>query len=74
VTWPAGDQGNAGFAGQAAMGIGHVHGGGFVPDVNEVNAGVECGIEDRHDVVAGKREDASAASPVQRTSDDIGSA
>jgi hypothetical protein len=56
------------------MGIGHVHGGGFVSHVNEVNAGVERGIEDRHDVVAGKREDASAAHTMQRTSDDVGSA
>jgi hypothetical protein len=73
MTRPPGDQGDAGFARQAAMGIGHVHGGGFVPDVNEVDAGVERSVENGHNVVAGKREDALAASPVKRTSDDVGS-
>jgi hypothetical protein len=74
VTGSAGDQGNAGFAGQAAMGVGHVHGGGFVPHVNEVDARIQRGIEDRHDVVAGQREDTSAAETAKRTSDDVGAA
>ena len=56
------------------MGIGHVHGGGFVADMNEIDAGVERSVEDRHDVVAGEREDAPAADAVKRTSDDVGSA
>ena len=74
MTGSAGDQGNAGFAGQAAMSIGHVHGGGFVPHVNEVDAHIQGGVEDRHDVVAGQREDAPAADTAKRTSDDVGAA
>ena len=71
---PAGDECDAGFAGQPAMRVGHVHGGGFMADVNQVEAGIERGIEDRHDVVAGQREDAPAAKTLQRTSDDVGAA
>jgi hypothetical protein len=56
------------------MGVGHVHGGGFVPHVNEVDAGIQRGVEDRHDVVAGQREDASAADTAKGTSDDVGAA
>ena len=74
MTGSAGDQGNTGFAGEAAVGVGHVHGGGFVADVNEVDAGIQRGVEDRHDVIAGQREDASAAEAAKRTSDDVGAA
>ena len=74
MTGSAGDQGNAGLAGQAAMGVGHVHGGGFVPHVNEVDVRIQRGIEDRHDVVAGQREDTSAADTAKGTSDDVGAA
>ena len=74
MTGSAGDQGNTGFAGQAAMGVGHVHGGGFVPHVNEVDARIQRGIENRHDVVPGQREDASAAETAKGTSDDVGAA
>ena len=74
MTGSAGDQRNAGFAGQAAVGVGHVHGGGFVAHVDEVDARVERGVEDRHDVVAGQREDAPAADAAKRTGDDIGAA
>ena len=74
MTGSAGDQGNAGFAGQAAMGIGHVHGGGFVAHVNEVDARIQRGVEYRHDVVAGQREDAPAAETAKRMGDDVGAA
>jgi hypothetical protein len=56
------------------MGVGHVHGGGFVPHVNEVDARIQRGIEDRHDVVAGQREDTPATETAKRTSDDVGAA
>src|ERR1700688_3679913 len=56
------------------MSIGHVHGGGFVAHVNEVDVRIQRGVEDRHDVVAGQREDAPAADAAKRTSDDVGAA
>ena len=56
------------------MGVGHVHGGGFVPHVNKVDTRIQRGVEDRHDVVAGQREDAPAADAAKRTSDDVGAA
>ena len=74
VTGSAGNQGDTDFSGQAAMGIGHVHGGGLMADVNEVDAGVERGVEDRHDVVAGQREHAPAAKAVKRASNNVGAA
>jgi hypothetical protein len=36
-----------------------------VPDVDEVEAGIEGGVEDRHDVVAGQRKDAPATDTVK---------
>ena len=71
---PAGHQRDAGLAGQPAVGVRHVHGGGLVAHVHEIELGLERGVEDRHDVVAGQREHALAAEPLERAGDDIGAA
>ena len=69
-----GDQRNTGLAGQAAVGISHVDRGSLVAHVNEIEAGVERGIEDRHDVVAGEGEHALAAEALERLGYDVGAA
>ena len=74
VARAAGHQRDAGLAGQAAVGVGHVDGGGLVADVDEIEIGVERRIEDRHDVVAGEREHAAAAEPLERSGHDVGAA
>jgi hypothetical protein len=42
--------------------------------VNKVDARIQRGVEDRHDVIAGQREDAPAADAAKGTSDDVGAA
>ena len=74
VAGAAGDQRDAGLAGQAAVGVGHVDGGGLVADMDEIEIGVERRVEDRHDVVAGQREHAVAAEALQRSGNDVGAA
>ena len=74
VAGTAGDQRDAGFAGEPAVGVGHVDGGGLMADMNEIELGVERRVEDRHDVVAGQREHAAAAEALQRSGDDVGAA
>ena len=74
VAGPAGDERNAGLAGQPAVRVGHVDGGGLVADVDEIEAGVERGVEDRHDVVAGEGEHALAAEALERLGYDVGAA
>ena len=72
VSRPAGDQCDAGLSGEAAVGVRHVHRSGLVAHMDEVEAGIEGGVEDRHDVIAGQREDAARAEPAQRLGDDVG--
>ena len=74
VAGTAGDERDAGFAGQAAVGVGHVDGCGLVADMDEIEIGVERRVEDRHDVVAGQREHAVAAEPLKRSGNDVGAA
>ena len=74
VAGPAGHERDAGFAGQPPVRVGHVDGGGLVADVDEIEAGVERGVEDRHDVVAGEREHALAAEALERLGYDVGAA
>jgi len=66
VARAAGDQRDADFAGDARMGVGHVHCRGFVTRVDESDAGVEGGVEHRHDVIAREREDARDAGGLER--------
>ncbi len=70
----AGDERDAGFASQPAMGVGHVDGRRLVADMNEIEIGVERRVEDRHDVVAGQREHAVAAEALERSGNDVGAA
>ena len=49
----AADAGHPALPGQPSPGVGHVHRGGFVSDVNERHAAVEQRIKERHDVIAG---------------------
>jgi hypothetical protein len=74
VAGAAGDERDAGFASQPAMGVGHVDGRRLVADMDEIEIGVERGVEDRHDVVAGQREYAMAAEALQRSGNDVGAA
>ena len=74
VTGPAGDHRDAGLAGQASPGVRHVHGGRLVAHMHEIEPGLERGVEDRHDVVAGEREHVAAAEPLERTGNDVGAA
>jgi hypothetical protein len=67
----AGHHGDAGFAGQPAPGVGHVHGGGFVAHVHEIEPGLQRRVEQRHDVVAGEREHVLAAEALERARDNI---
>jgi hypothetical protein len=74
VAGATGDERNAGLPGEPAVGIGHVHGGGLVAHVNEVEANLERGVENRHDMVAGEREHAAAAEALERSGNDVGAA
>ena len=74
VAGPTRHERNAGLAGQPPVRVGHVYGGGLVADVDEIEAGVERGIEDRHDVVAGEGEHALAAEALERVGYNVGAA
>ena len=74
VAGSAGHQRNAGLAGEPAVGVRHVDRGGLVAHMHEIETGVERGVEDRHDVVARKREDAPAPQALERAGDDVGAA
>ena len=74
VAGAAGDHGDSGFAGQPAPGIGGVHGGGLVAGVHEVDRGADRGVEQRHDVVAGEREDRAVSGTFEGAHDDVGAA
>jgi hypothetical protein len=59
-------------AGLDLVHVRHVDGGGLVADMDKIEAGIEGGVEDRHDVVAGQREDAARAEPAERLGDNVG--
>jgi hypothetical protein len=50
----------------------HVHGGGLVAHVHELQARADDGIEHGHDVVAGEREDLADPGAVERAHEDVG--
>ena len=52
-----GDHGDPDAARQLGVGVGHVDGSTFVAGVDQADTDVDAGIEDRHDLVSGKRED-----------------
>jgi hypothetical protein len=68
-----GHHGDARFTGEPAPCIGHVHGGGLVAHVNEVNRPSQCGVEEAHDAVARQREHAGHAPLFEGTDNDVGS-
>ena len=70
----AGDECDARHACDARPGVGHVHGGGLVADVDELETRVERGIEDRHHVVAREREDAPHAATRKASREAVGPA
>src|SRR5215470_8108215 len=74
VSGAATHESDAALAGEPAPGIGHMHGGGLVPDVHQAQARPERGVKNRHDMVAGEREDAGAARALEGANDDIGAA
>ena len=57
MAWTACYERNAHFAGYTRVGIGHMYGRRFVADMEKLDPGIERGIEHRHDVIAGQRED-----------------
>jgi hypothetical protein len=67
----AGDERDAGFTGEPSPRVRHVHGRRLVPHVHQVELGLERRIEQRHDVIAGEREDVTAAEPLERARDDV---
>ena len=69
-----GDQRNAGPAGEPRIGIGHVDAGRFMARMDQLDAGVEQGIEQRHDVIAGQRKDVFDASALQGLGQRVGAA
>nr|WP_254453687.1 hypothetical protein [Siccirubricoccus sp. G192] len=62
---PTRHQGDPGLAGEAGIGIGHMHGGGFLAGVDQLDSSPQQGVEDRHDVVAREGEDRSHPGPRQ---------
>ena len=52
MPWSRGEQGDAGFFGETAPAVGHVHGGGFVACVDEVDVTADGGVVDREDLIA----------------------
>ncbi len=72
VAGPAGDERDAGLAGEPAPRISHVDRSRLVAHMHEIEIGLERGIEDRHDVIAGKREHTPAAEASERLRNDVG--
>jgi hypothetical protein len=72
VTRPAGDERHADLAGEPRPRVGHVHGRGLMAYMDQLDAGAECGVEDRHHVVAGEREDALHAVRCKCRDDRVG--
>ena len=67
------DQRHARLVGQTPPRVGHVHGGGFVPGVNERDVAPDGGVVDRQDLIAGEREEMPDAVSGQRVDEARGS-
>jgi hypothetical protein len=74
VPGTAGDERDAGLAGEPAPRVGHVHRGGLVPHVDEREFRVERGIEHRHHVISRQREDVPHAGGGERARQHVGAA
>ena len=57
--------------GQARPGVRHVHGRRLVAHVHQPRAGAESRIEERHDVIAGQREDRAQTRAIERARQDV---
>ena len=66
-----GHERNAHLPGQLGEGVRHEHRGGLVAGVDDLDPGIDAGIEDRHDLVAGQAEDAPHAGLRQRLHQDV---
>ena len=66
---PGGDQGDTRLFCQAAPGVGHVHGGGLVPRVDQRDVAADRRVVDGQDLIAGQREDPAHAGGDQRLDD-----
>ena len=77
-SWPVagttGYPGDARFSRDASIGVRHMHGRAFMPDVQQIELTVDRGIEQRHDVVAGQREDGRVTGSFQCLDYDVGAA
>jgi hypothetical protein len=69
-----GDHGDARLAGQPPPGVGGMHRGRLLPRMHQVDRGADRSVEQRHDVVAGKREDRIVSGAFQGAHDDVGAA
>src|SRR3954451_10971257 len=72
MTGSAGPHCDTGLAREPAPRIPHMHGGRFVPAVHEIELRLDRGVEDRHDVIARKRENAVRAKTRKRLRNDVG--
>jgi len=68
------DERHTDLAREPPPGVRHVHAGGLLADVHDLDARREQGIEERHDVVARQREDAGRAEALKRPGHDVGPA
>jgi hypothetical protein len=66
-----GHEGDARLPGQLGRGVRHEHRSRLVARVDDLDAGIDAGIEDRHDLVARQTENASHAGPCQRLHHDV---
>ena len=62
------------LTGEATMRVGHVDRSRLVPHVHQVEIDVERGVEDRHDVIARKREHSPTPQASESLDRDVGAA
>ena len=70
----AGDHRDPRLARQPSPGIRHVHGCRLVARMHQPLPRIDRRVEQRHDVVAGEREDRVVSGAFQRAHDDVGAA
>ena len=62
---------NAGLARETPPRVGHMYGRRLVAHVDQLELRLERGVEDRHDMIAGEREDLLRPKLLQRARDDV---
>ncbi len=67
----AGDQRNSWLSGQPPPRVGHMHASSLMPDMDQLDVRRQQRVENRHDVVAGKRKNARHAQFLERSRDKV---